>query len=594
MKKDAKYDSGQAYASQEALLKMAERIAEGKPDDLSSEEQLDFLQLAQRLNLYHAELEAQNEELRKVSREYEASRRKYWDLFQFAPVCLVTLGNNGIVKSANIAATRILARPEGRLIGHLFSSFVLPEDHDKYFREIKNQSMRGETVFFELRLIDPAKNAIPVFLHASAKFDPEGQLDYWQLAFFDITDRKEAETALRESETKFRMLFSEMTSGCALGEIIFEHSDQPYDFRILNVNPALERITGLDKNQILSKRLLEVLPATEPYWIEKLGELALTGKPVYYENYHRQLDKYLAVSAFRTAANQIAITLTDVTDRKRFEMALQKANDELERLVEERTVELTKSNASLTREIAERRRLSYRLLSAQEDERRKIAFELHDELGQDLSLLKLQFDSLNRQLAKRKIALKDPVENLSAILVKTIEKVRRISHELIPSVLVDLGLTAALRWQIQLLKKHSSIEVSSNIHLSADLIPPEQQIVIYRVFQEIFTNIRKHSQAKRVSIDITSDDRKVYFGIEDDGIGFDFERINSMSADERGMGLGAMEERVKMLDGKFDILSRIGEGTRISFEIPVASPSQQTASGDGGEINEPISDYPGR
>ena len=209
--------------------------------------------------------------------------------------------------------------------------------------------------------------------------------------------------------------------------------------------------------------------------------------------------------------SQILTALTDITDRLRFEKALQKAHDELEKIVEERTAELANSNMSLRQAIAERRRLAYRFLNAQENERRRIALELHDELGQDLSVLKLQFDTLKRRLPQDKIALQEPIESISTILGNTIEKVRRISHELIPSVLADLGLAPALRWLIQLLTQHSKIEISSNICLSTDLFSTEQQIVIYRIFQEFFNNIRKHAQATQVSVDVRRGENKVFF-----------------------------------------------------------------------------------
>jgi signal transduction histidine kinase len=173
-------------------------------------------------------------------------------------------------------------------------------------------------------------------------------------------------------------------------------------------------------------------------------------------------------------------------------------------------------------------------------------------------------------LAGNPIALSDTLESISERLNKTIEKVRAICFELIPSVLVDLGLSPALRWLIRSLAEHSDMKVRSNIFLSEIPFSTEQQIAIYRVFQEIITNIRKHAQAGQVSIRIGRDDHAVFFRVEDNGIGFDIERTKSIAATERGLGLATMEERVKMLDGNFEILSRKGTGTKISFKIPVA------------------------
>ena len=577
LQKISRYNILEAQGEAGELRQRAEEYLGTHLDSIQKFPSEDVHHLIQELNVHQIELEMQNDELRRAQLEIEASRNRYSYLYDFAPIAYFTFNSRGQILEVNLTGAGMLGVERTRLINTHFSLYVVKE-HQEVFRLHRWETFRtGIRQACELRLKKCNGTQICAQLESSAVSDAEGRISQMLTTLIDITDRKEAEAALRQSETKFRMLFNEMISGCALGEIIFDNRGQACDFLISDLNPALESISGLDKNQVLNKRLLEVLPATEPYWIEKLGELALTGNAVHYENYHRQLDKYLAISAFRTTANQIAVTFTDVTDRKRSEIALQKANDELEKLVEERTAELAKSNNSLRREIAERRRLSYRFLNAQEDERRRIALELHDELGQDLSVLKLQFDSLIRQLAKRKIALKDPIENLSAILGETIEKVRRISHELIPSVLVDLGLAAALRWQIQLLKQHSNIAISSDIRFSADLVPPEQQIVIYRIFQEIFTNIRKHARATRVTIDIAGDDRKVFFGVEDNGIGCDIEQVNSISNAERGLGLAAMEERVEMLDGKFEIFSRIGKGTRIAFEIPIVCSPQQTA-----------------
>jgi len=284
--------------------------------------------------------------------------------------------------------------------------------------------------------------------------------------------------------------------------------------------------------------------------------------------FYAKLDS-IAVNDKTHNLKQIRTALTDVTERLLIKKALQKAHDNLEKRVKKRTAELAKSNVSLNREIAERRRLSYRLLNTQEEERRRIALELHDDLGQDLSVLKLQVDSLVKQLSESQAAAKDHVAGISALLSNTVEKIRRICHELIPPVLVDLGLAPALQWLIQSSAEYSNLEISSDIHISAKLFSTEQQTAIYRIFQEIFNNIRKYAQATRVSISIGRDSGRVLFEVSDNGIGFDMQRTRSLSSAERGLGLAGMEERVKMLDGKFKIVSRVGEGTKIGFEIPI-------------------------
>ena len=117
----------------------------------------------------------------------------------------------------------------------------------------------------------------------------------------------------------------------------------------------------------------------------------------------------------------------------------------------------------------------------------------------------------------------------------------------------------------------SKIEITSDILLADNPFSIEQQIAVFRVFQEIFMNIRQHAQASRVSVSIRRSESRVFFGVQDNGIGFDIEEIKSMPAAERGLGLAVAEERVKMMDGDFEIDSRAGAGTRIAFQIPVAA-----------------------
>lgn len=265
------------------------------------------------------------------------------------------------------------------------------------------------------------------------------------------------------------------------------------------------------------------------------------------------------------------------------EIALKKAHGDLERRVEARTAELSRINKELLRQIDERTRaeralresekrlhtLSSYLLSAQERERRRIALELHDELGQSLTVMKLQLRSIERGLGRDQGTLKKDCESTLQYVDQIIENVRRISRDLSPSILEDLGLTAALRWLVEDFAKHSDIKVSLDIPSIDNLFSNDAQILIYRIFQEAFTNIGKHAKADNVSVVIDNDEGMVNFLVEDDGKGFDMEQIEARYPTERSLGLVAMDERARMLGGLIKISGHIGRGTRISFSIPI-------------------------
>ena len=138
----------------------------------------------------------------------------------------------------------------------------------------------------------------------------------------DITDRKNAELALQESEKKYRILFENMANGFALHEIICNENEEPIDYRFLEVNPAYEKLTGLKGKDIIGRTLLEVIPNIEKYWIEVFGKVAITGESTNYENYVKEFDKHYEVYVFSPKKFFFAVIVNDITSRKKIEEAL--------------------------------------------------------------------------------------------------------------------------------------------------------------------------------------------------------------------------------------------------------------------------------
>lgn len=220
------------------------------------------------------------------------------------------------------------------------------------------------------------------------------------------------------------------------------------------------------------------------------------------------------------------------------------------------------------------RLLSSYLLKAQEKERRRISLELHDELGQALTVLKLQLGSIKKKLPHNAVALRTDIENTLKYVDRIIENVRRLSHDLSPSILEDLGLDAALRLLIKDFVKHSGLRISCDITFIDRLFSKENQIIIYRIFQEAFTNIKRHSRASRIWISVKQQSGTVSFIIRDDGKGFDAKQPPNKYGDERALGLTAMDERARMLGGALQIGSVKGRGTEIVLTIPTDEPGE--------------------
>ena len=261
-----------------------------------------------------------------------------------------------------------------------------------------------------------------------------------------------------------------------------------------------------------------------------------------------------------------------------------KAEQELEELVNKRTHELTAANERLKAENTERKKveealleseeslhqLSVNLLTVQESERRRISFELHDELGQSLAALKIQVGSLGKILGSDSPEiLISGCEELRQSINLIIENVRRLSRDLSPVALDDLGIDVALEYLLTNFAKLHEIKITYELAEITHLFCQGAQRHIYRIIQESLNNIGKHAHATHVIITIEKRKNRVFLIVKDDGNGFNVEDIQSRKTAKSGMGLTAMGERVRILEGLLDIESEVGKGTTITVSLPV-------------------------
>jgi len=217
------------------------------------------------------------------------------------------------------------------------------------------------------------------------------------------------------------------------------------------------------------------------------------------------------------------------------------------------------------------RHLASQLLSAQEKERRRISRDLHDVLGQSLLCLKLQARAIGKEMELDSQKVLADYSLMLADLDELIDKIRRLSRDLSPPVLEDLGITSALQQLFNKFKKHHEIsECTLDIEVIDGLFSQEDQVNIYRVFQEALTNIGKYAGATKISGVVSRRGDEVFFQVEDNGRGFDRRRALAVNAGDRGLGLASMQERTRMLGGKLHLWSEEGKGTRISFSLPIA------------------------
>jgi signal transduction histidine kinase len=206
--------------------------------------------------------------------------------------------------------------------------------------------------------------------------------------------------------------------------------------------------------------------------------------------------------------------------------------------------------------------LSARLVEAQEQERRAISRELHDEVGQSLSALLMELGNLGA-VAPGDAELRSHVESIRKLAESSVNVVRNMALLLRPSMLDDLGLVPALQWQAREISKRTGMAVTVDAESVADDLPEEHKTCIYRVVQEALHNCARHAFARSVRIEVVQESGRIRLSVADDGLGFDSVRT-------RGLGLLGMEERVTHLGGRFHLQSEPGHGTRLRVEIPLA------------------------
>jgi PAS domain S-box-containing protein len=214
----------------------------------------------------------------------------------------------------------------------------------------------------------------------------------------------------------------------------------------------------------------------------------------------------------------------------------------------------------------ELRRLTEKLFQSQEDERRRIARELHDEAGQSLTAVKLGLDRLEENHMKV-AGLKEDIVEIRQMVQRTASEIRRMSYYLHPTLLIDLGLEPALNLYFKEIEKHSGLEIDFQMVGFDNRLDADIETVLYRFSQETLTNSLKHSGAESFRLSMIKSYPKIIFLAEDDGVGFDTE---IMGKDKRSLGLLGMRERTSLLNGTFQLRSQPGSGTRVRIEIPFA------------------------
>jgi PAS domain S-box-containing protein len=342
-------------------------------------------------------------------------------------------------------------------------------------------------------------------------------------------------------------------------------------WRFIYVNAEAERINGIPREEQLGKNQWELFPATRGTRLEFELRRALAEQvPVQFEYYYEPWDAWFHNKAYPTKDGGLSVFYHDITARKQSEEALRNAREQLEQRVRARTLELSRANARLGQQIARRKEveaartdLLRRLVHAQEDEHRRIARELHDDLTQRLAALAIDAGALE-QLAQFPRDIRQRLRDMRGQLVSLSQSVHCLSRQLHPAILDDLGLVDALRSECTSVQERDGIQVDYR----AENVPMDLArgiaLCVYRVTQEALRNAGRHSQSPRVSVRLIANNDGLVLRVRDHGIGFDV-----AGHGRAGVGLESMRERARLVHARLTVYSRRGEGTQVTLRVPL-------------------------
>lgn len=352
----------------------------------------------------------------------------------------------------------------------------------------------------------------------------------------------EAEEALRESERKYRNIFENAVEG------VFQAGP---DGRFLNINPALARMHGFDS----PGRMMATKSLASDLFADPRDGL----------RFFDLLEKHGLVQAFESQ------TVTNDGSRIWVSVNARSVKDEWGKTYHEGMVEnvTERKRAELEMKATQNRlkTLSRTLLRKMEIERHYVAYELHDEIGQALTAVKLNLESV-RSLPGHD-GLGKHLDDSLAVIDRALQQVRDLSLNLRPSVLDDLGLMAALRWLVASMTSKSGLEILFESDEMEPRLSKEIETTCFRVAQEAITNVLRHAHASRITVTLKKEKDVVTLSVSDDGIGFDARSAQARCVSGGSFGLLGMEERVTLSGGSFTVESTLNKGSRITAQFPL-------------------------
>ena len=534
-------------------------------------------------------------------RQYERLYRDYAALFNFAPIGYLTIDRDGLIGDINLCAAIMLNAPRSKLVGQFITEYIHHDDqHGFYFQKLLCQKKEDTKAFeikmkrtdgvlfdakLQMQLLSPEYGAEPRYsvtlmdisehvdlsssyalqqrcLEIATSTDSMRKLlnayvrtvkDYLKCDAVGIRLRDPQGNIPYQSYDGFSQAFYDSESPLSL------HTDECMCIAVIKGNTDPKQPFFSSGGSFYINGTSRFLASVAP---EDLGRTRNVCNAHGYES----------VVLVPISVDNVVQGLIHGADRRenafplRVVQTLEAVGSRLGLAIQRFQLQET-----LNHTVDSLHHLSRHLLTAQEDEQRRIAMELHDGCGQDLNVLKLRLKGLQKRLPSDAADLMQDFDHILKYTDKIINDVRDLAHGLKPAALDALGLSAAAKQVIREFSDNTGIQVETELALLDRIREPNIQVCLFRILQEALTNIAKHAQAARVLVDAVQDGDHLLIRIQDDGIGFNYRARCDSNGEDRGMGLSAMELRCRMINAILSIDSEEGNGTCLTVHFPCRS-----------------------
>ena len=494
-----------------------------------------------RLNQAVERLEAEIIDRQQIQNQLAERGIHLRSILESVPECVKLLTQDGTLLEMNSAGLRMIeAESLSQVLGKRVAFLVNPEQREA-FQALNQHAFEGGSGMLEFEIVGFKGTRRWLEMHASPLRNPDGHITCVLSVTRDITERHQAEMRLRASESRFSTIFRASPVGICITTL--------EEGKYLDVNDAFCNLLGVSREELIGQTSVGL-----KHWINPddrgrlVQQIKLNGSQRNMEGEFRRKDGCIR-SALRSLerltldGEDCVLTLfSDITESKGA------------------TAELLASRQSL-------KTLSHQLISAQETERRHLARELHDELGQVLTAMKIQLWGTQQSADA---TMQARLEESLSMIDRAIDQVRNLSLNLRPPQLDDLGLVATLRWylkkqaEIARFQQHFTVD-PTDISVSTDLAT-----TCFRITQEAVTNAIRHAAPREIFVELFQRDSELHLTIRDDGRGFEVPEAHQRSSRGDSLGLSGMQERVNLALGQFEIDSTPGAGTTIHAWFPLS------------------------